>query len=162
MRKSGRTRIWFARTIVPPGNVPPIRFAVVLARGDTNNIGPTHRSTLAIFAECAGGAAGCSWPTAESRVIARAGSLPEERAGGSPDLRRPIVANVVERSSAAQGGLRAGDRILAVNDVTVDTIESFRARVQDIYLHDPVRLRVDREGASLSLTLPPAQPRSPR
>src|SRR5262245_18586994 len=88
--------------------------------------------------------------------------LAEERAGSSPDLRRPIVANVVERSSAAQGGLRAGDRILAVDGVTVDTIESFRARVQDIYLHDPVRLRVDREGASLSLTLPPAQPRIPR
>jgi S1-C subfamily serine protease len=86
--------------------------------------------------------------------------LAEERTGGAPDLRRPIVANVVERSSAAQGGLRAGDRILAVNDVSVDTIEAFRGRVQEIYLHDPVRLRVDREGASLALTLPPAQPRS--
>jgi serine protease Do len=85
----------------------------------------------------------------------------EERAGSATDVRRPIVANVLERSSAAQAGLRVGDRILAVNDVAVDTVEAFRGRAQELYLHDPVGLRVDREGTSLALTLPPAQPRSP-
>jgi serine protease Do len=82
----------------------------------------------------------------------------EERTGGVPELRSPVVAGVTERSSAAQGGLRAGDRILAVNDVEVETVEAFRQRVQELYLRDPVRLRVDREGESLVLTLPPAQP----
>jgi serine protease Do len=84
----------------------------------------------------------------------------EERTGGAPELRPPVVAGVAERSSAARGGLRTGDRILTVNDVEVETVEAFRRRAQELYLRDPVRLRVDREGASLVLTLPPAQPAS--
>ena len=51
MRKSGRA-YWLARTIVPPGNLPPCCFAVFLARGDKNNIGPSWQPTLAIFADC--------------------------------------------------------------------------------------------------------------
>jgi serine protease Do len=82
----------------------------------------------------------------------------EERTAGVPELRAPVVAGVAERSSAARGGLRAGDRILAVNDVEVETVEAFRRRAQELYLRDPVRLRVDREGESLVLTLPPAEP----
>jgi serine protease Do len=84
----------------------------------------------------------------------------EDRPPGGPEPRLPVVAGVAERSSAAQGGLRAGDRILAVNGVEVGTLEAFRRRVQDLYLRDPVRLRVDREGEPLTLTLPPAQPPS--
>jgi serine protease Do len=79
----------------------------------------------------------------------------ENRAAGAPPI--PVVAGVAERSSAAQGGLRPGDRILAVNGADVDTVEAFRQRVQDLYLRDSVRLRVDRDGEALSLTLPPAQ-----
>jgi S1-C subfamily serine protease len=84
----------------------------------------------------------------------------EERTGGVPELRVPMVAGVAERSSAAQGGLRAGDRILTVNDFAVETVEEFRARAQELYLRDTVRLRVEREGERLVLTLPPAQPLS--
>jgi serine protease Do len=82
----------------------------------------------------------------------------EERSAGVPESRVPVVAGVAERSAAAQGGLRAGDRILTVNDAEVGTVEEFRARIQDLYLRDPVRLRVEREGEPLALTLPPAQP----
>src|SRR5262245_13491389 len=77
------------------------------------------------------------------------------------DARSPVVAGVAERSSAAQGGLRAGDRMLAVNDADVATVDDFRRRVQDLYLRDSVRLRVDRDGDTLGLTLPPAQTSSP-
>ena len=87
--------------------------------------------------------------------------LAEQRTAGAPEPRTPVVAGVAERSSAAQGGLRAGDRILAVNDLEVETVEAFRRRVQGLYLRDPVRLRVDREGESLMLTLPPVQPPRP-
>jgi serine protease Do len=80
----------------------------------------------------------------------------EERTGDTSSV--PVVAGVAERSSAAQGGLRAGDRILAVNDTDVATVEAFRRRVQDLYLRDAIRLRVDRDGEPLTLTLPPAQP----
>ena len=82
----------------------------------------------------------------------------EERTAGVPEPRVPVVAGVAERSSAAQGGLRAGDRILTVNDVAVETVEEFRARVQELYLRDTIRLRVEREGEPLALSLPPAQP----
>ena len=82
----------------------------------------------------------------------------EERTAGVPEPRVPVVAGVAERSSAAQGGLRAGDRIVTVNDAAVETVEEFRARVQELYLRDTVRLRVEREGSLLALTLPPAQP----
>lgn len=79
----------------------------------------------------------------------------EDRAPGTRPV--PVVAGVAERSSAAQGGLRAGDRILAVNGVDVETVDAFRRRAQDLYLRDPVRLRIDRDGEPLTLTLPPAQ-----
>jgi serine protease Do len=81
----------------------------------------------------------------------------EERPAGAAGPRAPVVAGVAERSSAALGGLRAGDRILAVNDVEVESVDAFRERVQQIYLRDPMRLRVDREGEPRVLTLPPAQ-----
>jgi S1-C subfamily serine protease len=68
------------------------------------------------------------------------------------------VAGVAEQSSAGRAGLLAGDRILAVNDTAVDTMESFRRRTQDLYLKDPMRLRVERKGEPLTLTLAPAQP----
>ena len=72
----------------------------------------------------------------------------------------PVVASVAERSSAARGGLLAGDRILAVNDIAVETVEGFRRRTQELFLRDAMRLRVERQGEPLSLTLPPAQPPS--
>src|SRR5262249_10484650 len=78
----------------------------------------------------------------------------EDRTPGTPSV--PVVAGVAERSAAAQGGLRAGDRILAVNGVDVETADAFRRRAQDLYLRDPVRLRGDRGGEPLNLTLPPA------
>ena len=84
----------------------------------------------------------------------------EERAAASgPESKAPIVAGVAERSSAAQAGLRSGDRILAVNDVEIETVEAFRRRAQDILLRDVMRLRVEREGEPdpVTLTLPPAR-----
>ena len=78
-----------------------------------------------------------------------------------PDQRAPVVAGVAERSSAARAGLRAGDRILAVNDVEVETVEAFRRRTQDLFLRDALRLRVGREGESLTLTLAPVRPTIP-
>jgi serine protease Do len=85
----------------------------------------------------------------------------DERPAGATESRAPVVAGVAERSWAAQAGLRAGDRILAVNDGAVETVDGFRSRIQEVYLRDSVRLRVEREGEFLVLTLPPAQTPSP-
>ena len=83
---------------------------------------------------------------------------PEERTGSIPEPRVPVVAGVADRSSAAQAGLHTGDRILAVNGSAVETLEEFRARLQELYLRDTVTLRVEREGEGLVLTLPPVRP----
>jgi serine protease Do len=85
----------------------------------------------------------------------------DERTAPFPDQRAPVVAGVAERSSAARAGLRAGDRILAVNEFAVETVEDFRRRTQDLLLKDSLRLRVAREGESLTLTLAPVQTTSP-
>jgi serine protease Do len=87
----------------------------------------------------------------------------EDRGAAAPPAagpRVPVVASVAEQSSAARGGLLAGDRILAVNDIEVETVEGFRRRAQELFLRDAMRLRVERQGEPLSLTLPPAQPPS--
>src|SRR5215470_5770156 len=72
----------------------------------------------------------------------------EDRVPGTPPV--PVVAGVAERSAAAQGGLRPGDHILAVNGVDVETVDAFRRLAQELYLRDSVRLRVDRDGESLT------------
>jgi serine protease Do len=84
----------------------------------------------------------------------------QERPTGPREQQVPVVAGVAERSSAARGGLRAGDRILAVDDAAVETLEEFRQRTQELHLNNAVRLRVEREGQALVITLPPAQPPS--
>jgi serine protease Do len=81
----------------------------------------------------------------------------EGQSGAPSESKPPVVAGVAERSSAARGGLLAGDRILAVNGTEVETIEGFRQRTQALLLRDPIRLRVERKGEHVVLTLPPVQ-----
>jgi serine protease Do len=82
----------------------------------------------------------------------------EDRSAAPTEPRSPIVSGVAERSSAARAGLLAGDRILAVNDVEVESVEAFRRRTQDLLLREAMRLRVERRGEPLTLTLPPPEP----
>jgi serine protease Do len=82
-------------------------------------------------------------------------AAPESTPGAGPDP--AVVAAVAEGSAAARGGLMVGDRILAVNERETASIGSFRALVKELLLRDPLRLRVERRGEPVSLTLPPAQ-----
>jgi serine protease Do len=82
---------------------------------------------------------------------------PEERAGEA-GARLPVVAGVADGSSAAHGGLRAGDRVLTVNGREVTSLEGFRRLMQDLFLRDPMQLTVERRGERVTLTLPAAQP----
>jgi serine protease Do len=82
-------------------------------------------------------------------------AAPEGGAGAASDP--AVVAAIAEGSPAARGGLMVGDRVLAVNDRETASMESFRALAKDLLLRDPLRLRVERRGESVSLTLPPAQ-----
>ncbi len=81
----------------------------------------------------------------------------EGQAGAPVESKVPVVAGVAERSSAARAGLLAGDRIVAINDAEVDTVEGFRQRTQNLLLRDAIRLRVERKGEQVMLVLPPAQ-----
>lgn len=86
-------------------------------------------------------------------------AAPEERpAEGAP--RPPVVAGVTEGSAAAHGGLRAGDRVVAINDREVTSLEAFRQRLRNLFLRDPMRLTIERRGERRALTLPPVQPAS--
>jgi serine protease Do len=69
--------------------------------------------------------------------------------------RVPVVTVVAEGSSAARGGLVAGDQILAVNDRAVATVEEFRRGAETHLLRDPLRLRIERRGERLDVILPP-------
>jgi serine protease Do len=81
----------------------------------------------------------------------------EGQAGAPVESKAPVVAGVAERSSAARAGLLAGDRIVAINDTEVETVEGFRQRTQNLLLRDAIRLRVERKGEQVMLILQPAQ-----
>lgn len=90
------------------------------------------------------------------RVAAEFGFFVREADTAEDGAPGAVVAAVAERSAASRGGLRVGDRILAVNGVEVGTVEAVRRRLQDVLLREEVRLRVRRQGEPLSLVLPPA------
>jgi serine protease Do len=81
-----------------------------------------------------------------------------EEAGSGPASRPAIVAAVLERSSAARGGLVVGDRVLAVNGHEVPSVDAVRRQLQDVALRDALRLRVERRGEPREIVLPPVQP----
>ncbi len=89
------------------------------------------------------------------RVAAEFGFFVREGEEAAPGA---VVGAVAERSPAWRGGLRAGDRILAVNGEAVGSVEAVRRRLQDILLRDEIRLRVGRQGEPVPLVLPPAKP----
>jgi serine protease Do len=98
------------------------------------------------------------------RVAAEFGFLVRDAAedGGTASRPRvPVVAAVLERSAAERGGLKVGDRILAVDGVDVGSLEGFRGRLQDVSLQNPLRLAVQRNGEPMALALPPAQVATP-
>jgi serine protease Do len=100
------------------------------------------------------------------RVAAEFGFLvrdtaPDEAAASVTGIRPAVVAAVLERSVAERGGLKVGDWILAVNGVATGSVEVFRRRLQEVELRSELRLRVERRGEPLDLTLPPVQPSLP-
>jgi serine protease Do len=100
------------------------------------------------------------------RVAAEFGFLvrdtaPDEAAASVTGIRPAVVAAVLERSVAERGGLKVGDWILAVNGVATGSVEVFRRRLQEVELRSELRLRVERHGEPLDLTIPSVQPSLP-
>jgi serine protease Do len=88
-------------------------------------------------------------------------TAPDEGATAAGPARPGVIAAVFERSAAERGGLRAGDRILAVDGVATASVEAVRQRLQEVELRSELRLRVERRGEPLDLTIPSVQPALP-
>lgn len=73
------------------------------------------------------------------------------------------ISGVVEGSAAEKAGLRAGDRIVEVNDTLVENPKKLQELVVSTGVGQMVRLRVDRDGEMLDLRAELASgPESPR
>jgi len=66
----------------------------------------------------------------------------------------PVIGSVVADSAAADAGLRAGDRIVAVNGTAIDRFEQIQ-RIVQINLSAPLDLTVLRDGETISLSARP-------
>ena len=75
---------------------------------------------------------------------------------GAPEVQSYDVqiASVVDGTPAAQAGLQAGDIVRALAGVPVQTLDGFRAEVQQ-YQGQPVPIVVERDGQQLSLSITP-------
>ncbi|MEO7433252.1 MAG: RIP metalloprotease RseP [Dokdonella sp.] len=66
----------------------------------------------------------------------------------------PIVDNVEADTPAARGGMQAGDRVTAINDVPVRNFSDFATTLADQAAKNPqLQLAVDRNGARVPLTV---------
>jgi len=81
---------------------------------------------------------------------------PLGRLGLHPYLGAPLIANVFADSPAAAAGLRAGDRIQAIDGVALDSPAAMTARI-DQSAGATVELTVVRDGAVLMLSVTPRQ-----
>jgi serine protease Do len=100
------------------------------------------------------------------RVAAEFGFLvrdasPDEGATSVAANRPAVVAAVLERSAAERGGLKAGDRVLAINGTATASVEAVRQRLQEVELRRELRLSVERRGEPLDLTIQAVQPSLP-
>jgi serine protease Do len=85
------------------------------------------------------------------------GILPQEltpemaKAFGVPNTHGVAVANVVNDSPAAKGGLKVGDVITAVNGTNVEDVNSFRLQIAGFAPNTTVHLKVERNGQTMDL-----------
>ncbi|NOL48974.1 RIP metalloprotease RseP [Pelistega europaea] len=68
----------------------------------------------------------------------------------------PVVARVIEGGVAAQAGLKAGDKVLSLNGITISSLNGFIRQIQ-LLAHQSVHLLINRDGAEVSLTMMPAE-----
>ncbi len=66
----------------------------------------------------------------------------------------PVLAGVVPGGPAAEAGLRAGDRVLAVDGTAIESFEELNEAIS-INTGTPVVVQVDRDGTTLAITATP-------
>jgi len=66
----------------------------------------------------------------------------------------PVATEVIAQSAAEQAGIKAGDRITAVNGTKITSFEELRQKVI-VGLSEPLRLDIDRAGTPVQLNVTP-------
>jgi len=66
----------------------------------------------------------------------------------------PVVGKIVPGSAAEESGLREGDRLVAINDQTIDRFDDIR-RMVILFGLKPLTMVIERDGASIDLTVEP-------
>ncbi len=72
---------------------------------------------------------------------------------GVLDLSTPRIGGLIEGYPAQEAGIREGDRILSVGDVTVSTWEEMAREFRSQGTEEPVEVRIDRGGEILTVTV---------
>lgn len=72
-----------------------------------------------------------------------------------PDIKGVLVVNVVPNGPAAQGGLRRGDVITAVEETKIETAEQLQQAVEESQIGQPLRISVQRGEQTQQLSIRP-------
>lgn len=73
--------------------------------------------------------------------------------GGSAMESPAVIASVRTRGPAAEAGLQAGDRILAIEEVTTETQAALRSQLGRYYSNDSIVFTIEREKSKLNVAL---------
>ncbi|MBL4906085.1 MAG: RIP metalloprotease RseP [Sneathiella sp.] len=66
----------------------------------------------------------------------------------------PVATKIIDGSAAQEAGMQPGDRIVAIDEVSISSFEELRQKVL-IGLNEPVHLKIDRNGSDVFLTVTP-------
>lgn len=74
-----------------------------------------------------------------------------------PEINGVLVMQVVPDSPAAQGGMRRGDVITAIDGKSINTAESLQSAVENTQIGKPVKIQIQRGGQTQELSISPGE-----
>lgn len=74
-----------------------------------------------------------------------------------PEINGVLVMQVMPDSPAAQGGMRRGDVITAIDGKSINTAESLQSAVENTEIGKPVKIQIQRGGQTQELSIAPGE-----
>jgi Do/DeqQ family serine protease len=74
-----------------------------------------------------------------------------------PEINGVLVMQVVPDSPAAQGGMRRGDVITAIDGKSINTAESLQSAVENTEIGKPIKIQIQRGGQTQELSIAPGE-----